>query len=503
MCTINSVIGVPSMSGGLSSIVISGSGCSGPVSGIITCLANGNHISWGPATPNAMGDWTATIDLSNFSTFCPCCDDVGIDASCGGSVCPPFKTTLQCCWTINPTTSVGACDPTTGTVTVNFSADLTPPACCSGSLQLAYWFDPSITGSKPVSGSTYPCFTPTPLAPYATITGSYAYTPGSTPLSAKLVIISPLGCPEIDIPLPTLPSCAKCPSVTMTTPYVMCASDGKSAQIQASVTLDSSSATVSWQVPNPPSGSGSIPDSGTWDSSKLTDSTATYTYSMPPPAGGYTFTATITPTDTRCPTLVQPITVTPACEGGPPPPPPPSDLCGALDILKLLALAIGLLALYITVCSPTFSLAFAVLSGIFLGLGAFAEAIEAIFCPRPCGWWLLDSWRALLIASALAFYMWCCPALALTVGPVLFVSFGIAFYAWIRHCHVSYCEALKQLGYVVVTVLPTVIGYIILVPFFRACLFMSPYEAVFETLIAAVIGKLALDCIGSITPSRD
>jgi hypothetical protein len=155
------------------------------------------------------------------------------------------------------------------------------------------------------------------------------------------------------------------------------------------------------------------------------------------------------------------------------------ELVAGLAAIALLAAALAFcLSAFIALLPPPADLAapvvFNVLVGIAIGCAVVALGLFVLWlfvpCPKPCGWGLLMAGQIFFGFGwgALYFPFSCCVWLGVLGFLALLISAGL-LYLWINECRPSVCAIVREVGWVVLVVIPPVIAGLFLFPPAFAC----------------------------------
>ncbi|MGA9491398.1 MAG: PKD domain-containing protein [Mycobacterium sp.] len=500
--TITSVTGVPAGSstttGSIRVIGTQTGVCAPTASGVTEIIVEvncGTRVTSSAIAPDVHGKWIALVPAS-----CTCGGDIEVTAFCATDpACKAtFSGTLQCetataCPTGTIDVTVLGCDPDgSGKVDVELTAVITN----GPSSQLIGQFE---WGDSTGNGGIF--FQPMPVYPIS-YSETHAYLP-SGPYTAEFVWTDPANCPPFTAVVSGLPNCPiACPpgSVVITAdPPGECNANGT-----RTVTFNASVSGITAQYYQWDFGDGSTPVSFTGSPPP------SQTHDFPAPAGGETYTVTLTvTTDNGACIYEHSITVdiaecagSPTGPGTPKPPKPPSSWCGAFTYVVAallgvaLALAITILTLNcmgVTVSNWLWYAVIGVLSAAVAAIIAWYISCAISWCPcaKKCDW-LVITWIATLIGGIIAGYLsGCCPWMKYVSSGLLAVALAVFIY-WCVHCKPSLCDVFAKLLVAFASGAAVALAYLALLPALAAC--GITWVGVAVTTTAALLAIAVANC---------
>jgi len=167
--------------------------------------------------------------------------------------------------------------------------------------------------------------------------------------------------------------------------------------------------------------------------------------------------------------------------------------CFGLRVIMTIAAILAIVALSLAACIPA---AATPLLWLALGLGltaAIAAVIWGIFCHKPCAWALLLAWQvALGVGFVLLYFTVCCPTFWPIGLGLLGVGVGLML-LWKKRCHKSKCAVLKELVIALSGVVLPLLGWLGVIPALAACI--NPLVAGALSTLAAAVAIALASCV--------
>lgn len=177
------------------------------------------------------------------------------------------------------------------------------------------------------------------------------------------------------------------------------------------------------------------------------------------------------------------------------PPPASSAACFIARMVVVLLSALAIILGALALCFPALAETLLILAAAAAAGAILVYVIQYLLvkCPDPCGKWYLFGWQTSITAAiGLLYYSNCCQSLLWAGLAFLTAAIGF-FYGWIRACHPTKCDIVRELLVVLSTLLLPIIGSIANVGVLQECI--SPIGDTILFIINGIIAAAAGICL--------
>lgn len=156
------------------------------------------------------------------------------------------------------------------------------------------------------------------------------------------------------------------------------------------------------------------------------------------------------------------------------------------------ALALAALA----VCLPVAATALGIAAAAALAVALIIFGLWAWLCDnKPCKWFLLFSWQAMLIAGLiLILFMDCCPTGAL-VGAGMLAAAGALMATWAVQCKIGTCALMAEASVAVATAVIPLMNFVGNIPLLNACI--NPIAGTIVATLSGLLVAAVAACVAS------